>query len=123
MKCSQGNHIRVLYANGHYYIGTTEKDEDGCEMPNCQLSYDRWDNRESAELALKTKRFQMRDFVPENVFCHGGKGCIAIVQVLNPKSKRYTKINKVVGVIVEHKKSKGPYKNIPIVKKKEGIRK
>lgn len=39
-----------------------------------------------------------------------------IVQVLNPKTKRYVKIDKSKGKILSHKQSDGPYKNIRIVK-------
>ncbi len=45
------------------------------------------------------------------------------VQILNPKTKRYVKINKTIGDIVSHKKSKGPYKNIPIRRRNEKINK
>ena len=41
-----------------------------------------------------------------------------IVQVQNPITKKYIKINKTDGIIVSHKKSTGPYKNIPIVPKR-----
>lgn len=40
-----------------------------------------------------------------------------LVQVRNPKSDRYVKIDKVRGMIISHKRSEGPYKNIPIVSK------
>ena len=36
------------------------------------------------------------------------------VQLKNPKNNRYVKIDRDKGVIVSQKKSKGPYKNIPI---------
>lgn len=38
----------------------------------------------------------------------------SIVQVKNPKSGHYVKIDRSAGKIISHKKSKGPYKNIPI---------
>jgi len=41
-----------------------------------------------------------------------------VVQVKNPKSGHYVKIDRSVGVIVSHKKSSGPYKNIPVARKK-----
>ena len=41
-----------------------------------------------------------------------------IVQVKNPKSGHYVKIDRSVGKIISHKKSSGPFKDIPIAKKK-----
>jgi hypothetical protein len=41
-----------------------------------------------------------------------------IVQTKNPKSKRYVKIDRSKGKIVAHKKSTGPYKNVPIARKR-----
>jgi len=43
---------------------------------------------------------------------------IRFVQVLNPRTKRYVKIDRELGLIVSHKKSKGPYKLIPIARKR-----
>lgn len=43
-----------------------------------------------------------------------------IVQVRNPKSGHYVKIDRAEGTIVDHKKSEGPYKNIPIARKHKG---
>ena len=40
-----------------------------------------------------------------------------VVQVKNPKSGRYVKIDRDKGRILDHKKSKGPYKNVPIARK------
>lgn len=40
-----------------------------------------------------------------------------IVQVLNPRTDRYVKIDRTVGHIVGEKKSPGPYKNVPVVDK------
>ena len=40
-----------------------------------------------------------------------------LVQVRNPITKRYVKIDKVMGMVTSHKRTKGPYKNIPIVGK------
>jgi len=41
------------------------------------------------------------------------KGAISNrVQVLNPVTKRYVKIDTERGRIVDHKKSPGPYKNV-----------
>lgn len=39
-----------------------------------------------------------------------------IIQLKNPKSGLYVKIDRNEGKIVSHKKTKGPYKNIPIIK-------
>lgn len=40
-----------------------------------------------------------------------------IVQLKNPKTERYVKIDRTEGKIVSHKKSPGPYKNIPVARK------
>ena len=42
----------------------------------------------------------------------------SIVQLKNPRSGHYVKIDRAKGEIVSHKKSEGPYKGVPIVKKK-----
>jgi hypothetical protein len=39
-----------------------------------------------------------------------------IVQVKNPKSGHYVKIDRDKGKIIDHKKSEGPYKGIPIAR-------
>ena len=41
-----------------------------------------------------------------------------MVQVQNPRTGHYVKVNKTDGKIVSHKKSTGPYKNILIVTKR-----
>ena len=41
-----------------------------------------------------------------------------VVQVKNPKSGHYVKIDRSEGRIVSHKKSEGPYKHVPIARKK-----
>lgn len=41
-----------------------------------------------------------------------------VVQTKNPKTGHYVKIDRSKGKIVSHKKSKGPYKNIPVLRKK-----
>lgn len=41
-----------------------------------------------------------------------------VVQVKNPKTNRYVKIDRDKGKIVSHKKSEGPYKNIPVARKR-----
>jgi hypothetical protein len=40
-----------------------------------------------------------------------------VVQVRNPKTGHYVKIDRAKGEILDHKKSEGPYKNIPIARK------
>jgi hypothetical protein len=42
-----------------------------------------------------------------------------VVQVKNPRTKHYVKIDRSVGKIISHKKSEGPYKNVPVVRKKK----
>lgn len=41
-----------------------------------------------------------------------------VVQVKNPKSGHYVKTDRSTGKIVSHKKSSGPYKNVPVARKK-----
>ncbi len=36
------------------------------------------------------------------------------VQVCNPITKKFVKINRDIGAIIAHKRTSGPYKNIPI---------
>lgn len=38
-----------------------------------------------------------------------------IVQAKNPKSGRYVKLDLDKGMVISHKKSEGPYKNIKII--------
>lgn len=40
-----------------------------------------------------------------------------LIQLRNPRSDRYVKIDRSEGKIISHKKSPGPYKNIPIATK------
>ena len=47
---------------------------------------------------------------------NGKKG--DVVQVKNPKTNRYVKIDRDTGKIVSHKKSEGPYKNTPVARKR-----
>lgn len=42
-----------------------------------------------------------------------------LVQTKNPRTDRYVKIDRDEGKIIETKKTKGPYKNIPIVRKRK----
>ena len=41
-----------------------------------------------------------------------------LVQVRNPKTGKYILIDRAKGVILEHKETKGPYKDVPIAKPK-----
>jgi hypothetical protein len=41
-----------------------------------------------------------------------------IVQIKNPKTGRYVKIDRGAGMIIGNKKTEGPYKNIPIARKR-----
>lgn len=40
-----------------------------------------------------------------------------IAQTRNPKTNRYVKIDRNKGMVIGHKISPGPYKNIPIIRK------
>lgn len=40
-----------------------------------------------------------------------------IVQVKNPKTDRYVKIDRTVGRIISHKPTQGPYKGVPVARK------
>lgn len=40
-----------------------------------------------------------------------------IVQIKNPRTERYVKIDRTEGKIVSNKKSPGPYKGIPVARK------
>ena len=42
-----------------------------------------------------------------------------IVQTLNPLLDRYIKINKTKGKVVGTKKTPGPFKNVPIARKRD----
>ena len=41
----------------------------------------------------------------------------SVVQIKNPKSGHWVKIDRSKGKIVDHKTTPGPYKNIPKIKK------
>jgi len=41
-----------------------------------------------------------------------------LVQTKNPRSGHYVKIDRSKGKIISHKSSKGPYKGVPITRKK-----
>ena len=40
-----------------------------------------------------------------------------IVQVKNPRSGHFVKIDRLAGKIIDHKKTSGAYKNVPIARK------
>ena len=40
-----------------------------------------------------------------------------LVQVKNPKTDRYVKIDRTAGQIVSQKKTSGPYKGVPVARK------
>ena len=42
-----------------------------------------------------------------------------VVQVKNPRSGHYVKIDRSVGTILGHKKSDGPYKGVPVARKRK----
>jgi len=41
-----------------------------------------------------------------------------VVQVKNPRSGKYVKIDRTAGKIIGHKKSEGPYKGVPVARKR-----
>ena len=40
-----------------------------------------------------------------------------VVQVKNPRTGKYVKIDRSAGKIVSSKKSEGPYRNVPVARK------
>lgn len=46
-----------------------------------------------------------------------------IVQIKNPISGKYVKIDRSAGRIIDHKTSDGPYQNVPIARKRSGVKK
>lgn len=42
-----------------------------------------------------------------------------IVQVKNPKTERYVKIDRTEGKIISNKQSPGPYKDVPVARKRK----
>lgn len=42
-----------------------------------------------------------------------------VVQVKNPKTGHYVKIDRSAGTIIAHKKSDGPYKGVPVARKRK----
>lgn len=49
----------------------------------------------------------------------GGPKPRDVVQVKNPRTDRYVKIDRNAGQILSHKSSAGPYKNVPVARKKK----
>jgi hypothetical protein len=41
-----------------------------------------------------------------------------VVQVKNPRSGKYVKIDRTHGKIIAHKKTSGPYKGVPVARKR-----
>ncbi len=41
-----------------------------------------------------------------------------VVQVKNPRTGHYVKIDRTEGKIISHKKSEGPYKGVPVARKR-----
>ncbi len=41
-----------------------------------------------------------------------------VVQIKNPRTGRYVKIDRSAGRILSHKKSEGKYKGVPVARKK-----
>jgi hypothetical protein len=42
-----------------------------------------------------------------------------VVQVKNPRTNKYVKIDRSAGRIVSQKKTSGPYKGVPVARKKK----
>lgn len=42
-----------------------------------------------------------------------------VVQIKNPKTGHYVKIDRSKGKIISHKKSEGPYKGVPVARKRK----
>jgi hypothetical protein len=42
-----------------------------------------------------------------------------VVQVKNPKTDRYVKIDRTAGKIISHKPTEGPYKDVPVARKRK----
>ena len=42
-----------------------------------------------------------------------------VVQVKNPRSGHYVKIDRTAGKIIAHKQSEGQYKNVPVARKRK----
>jgi glutamate dehydrogenase/leucine dehydrogenase len=42
-----------------------------------------------------------------------------VVQVKNPRTNKYVKIDRTEGKIVSHKKTSGPYKGVPVARRKK----
>jgi hypothetical protein len=46
-----------------------------------------------------------------------------VVQVKNPRTGRYVKIDRSQGKIIAHKATEGPYKNVPVARKSKSGKK
>lgn len=44
-----------------------------------------------------------------------------VVQVFNPNTKRYIKVNRLSNEVISRKLTSGPYANVPIVMRVEGL--
>lgn len=42
-----------------------------------------------------------------------------VVQIKNPRTGRYVKIDRSAGRILDHKKSEGKYKGVPVARKRK----
>lgn len=42
-----------------------------------------------------------------------------VVQVKNPRTGHYVKIDRAAGKIIAHKTSDGPYQNVPVARKRK----
>jgi hypothetical protein len=42
-----------------------------------------------------------------------------VVQVKNPRTNKYVKIDRSAGKIISSKKTSGPYKDVPVARKKK----
>jgi glutamate dehydrogenase/leucine dehydrogenase len=79
-------------------------------------SWEEYRERVEAALAIFIRLFQ--DY-QQNSFA---KWPHDYVQVHNPKTDRYVKIDRTQGRIVSHKRSPGPYKGVRIAEKREAAK-
>ena len=66
-----------------------------------------------AEMRKRIRLLREREGLPDMF-----KGLASIVQIRNPVTNRYVKIDRELGEILGFKKSKGPYKNVPIARRR-----
>lgn len=69
-----------------------------------------------SKMLLKRKKIEV-DHMATPKFSDSSKP--DFVQVKNPKTGHYVKIDRSVGKIVSHKKSKGRYKGVPVATKRK----